>query len=197
MSRSHLAQMCPSNAVVLLLAVLSSVVRTDPLPAGSSAAASGSFYGGGSSNKRSAHSQSALSAAGGNSNRVGGATGSGDPCYDDEGSPKRCQPDFVNAAFGRQVVASSTCGTPSVSKYCMTSRDRDGRVGRSCYVCDAAQPRRRHPASYLTDLNNPNNLTCWMSNLIGSGGGSGSGELSASNNVTLTLSFGKKFEVSW
>jgi len=33
-----------------------------------------------------------------------------DPCYDDQGQPIRCMPDFVNAAFGMPVVASSECG---------------------------------------------------------------------------------------
>ena len=109
-----------------------------------------------------------------------------DPCYDQQrsdGAAQRCLAEFDNAAFGRQVVASSTCGRPTPSRYCMTTRDRDGRVGRSCYVCDDTETRHRHPASYLTDLNNPSNLTCWISQPVTAG------------NVTLTLSLGKKFEV--
>lgn len=109
-----------------------------------------------------------------------------DPCYDQQrsdGAAQRCLAEFDNAAFGRQVVASSTCGRPTPSRYCMTTRDRDGRVGRSCYVCDDTEPKHRHPASYLTDLNNPSNLTCWISQPVTAG------------NVTLTLSLGKKFEV--
>lgn len=49
-----------------------------------------------------------------------------DPCYDSAGRPVRCVPDFINAgkfskdflliffnflAFGKPIVASSTCGT--------------------------------------------------------------------------------------
>ena len=111
-----------------------------------------------------------------------------DPCYDDQrsdGAAQRCLAEFDNAAFGRRVVASSTCGLPTPSRYCMTTRDRDGRMGRSCYVCDDSEPRLRHPPSYLTDLNNPSNLTCWISQPLSGTGG----------NVTLTLSLGKKFEV--
>jgi len=116
------------------------------------------------------------------------ARSTADPCYDDQrsdGDAQRCLPDFVNAAFGRQVVASSTCGRPRASRYCMTTRDRDGRVGRDCHVCDETEARLRHPPTYLTDLNNPNNVTCWISQPLAS----------RLDNVTLTLSLGKKFEV--
>lgn len=120
----------------------------------------------------------------------GASARSTDPCYDDErtdGEPQKCLPDFVNAAFGRRVTATSTCGLPTPSRYCMTTRDRDGRVGRSCYVCDDTQTRLRHPTSYLTDLNNPSNVTCWISQPLDAA--------AHSTNVSLTLSLGKKFEV--
>lgn len=35
-----------------------------------------------------------------------------DPCYDAHDRAQRCVPDFVNAAFGRPVQATSTCGDP-------------------------------------------------------------------------------------
>ncbi|GIX93461.1 netrin-1 [Caerostris extrusa] len=75
-----------------------------------------------------------------------------DPCYDDTGLPLRCIPDFVNAAFGRVVVASSSEPT--------------------------------NPARYLTDLNNPSNVTCWTSD-------------PAETVVNLTLSLGKKYELTY
>lgn len=109
-----------------------------------------------------------------------------DPCYDETGKPTRCIPDFVNAAFNKEVVASSTCGSPP-SRYCKSTTDNDGRVMRNCFICDAKHPKRQHPSSYLTDLNNPNNLTCWMSNTY----------VQYPQNVTLKLSLHKKYEITY
>ena len=114
-----------------------------------------------------------------------------DPCYDQEdgGSARRCAPDFVNAAFGRQITASSTCGEAGPSRYCLpsgTSWRTSSSSSSSCHVCDASDVKLSHPASYLTDLNNPNNVTCWVS---------APAPPAVNNNVSLTLSLGKKFEV--
>ncbi|XP_016093624.1 netrin-1 isoform X2 [Sinocyclocheilus grahami] len=108
-----------------------------------------------------------------------------DPCYDENGQPRRCIPDFVNAAFGKEVRASSTCGkTPS--RYCVVTEKGDERH-RNCHTCDASDPKKYHPPAYLTDLNNPHNLTCWQSDNY----------IQYPQNVTLTLSLGKKFEVTY
>ena len=134
-----------------------------------------------------------------------------DPCYDQEaggggggggvsGSARRCAPDFVNAAFGRLVRASSTCGEAGPSRYCLPRRQRPSGTTRrtassssSCHVCDASDPKLSHPSSHLTDLNNPNNVTCWLSEPVAA---PPSPPAPASdNNVSLTLSLGKKFEV--
>ncbi|XP_061181994.1 netrin-1-like isoform X1 [Saccostrea echinata] len=108
-----------------------------------------------------------------------------DPCYDERGESKMCIPDFVNAAFGQEVVASSTCGSPP-SRYCQSTREKD-RVIRNCFICDAKHPKRMHPPSYLTDLNNANDLTCWMSNTY----------LQYPQNVTLKLALNKKYELTY
>ena len=65
-----------------------------------------------------------------------------DPCYSASGKPVKCVPDFVNAAFGKNVQASSTCGTPP-SRYCVTSMGTNGEVVRNCRVCDAAVAKQR------------------------------------------------------
>ena len=121
-----------------------------------------------------------------------------DPCYDED-RPRRCIPDFVNAAFERPVVASSTCGLGGPTRYCDPPVDQS-LIGNSnhanlgqCHTCDDGVPRRRFPASYLTDLNNPNNVTCWRSDPIVAP----QSPLSPPDNVTLTLSLGKKYELTY
>ncbi|XP_019341267.1 PREDICTED: netrin-1 isoform X2 [Gavialis gangeticus] len=108
-----------------------------------------------------------------------------DPCYDEHGLPRRCIPDFVNSAFGKEVRASSTCGRPP-ARYCVLSEKGEERL-RTCHLCNASEPRRAHPPAFLTDLNNPHNLTCWQSESF----------VQHPHNVTLTLALGKKFEVTY
>uniref|UniRef100_A0A8C2VGJ8 Netrin-1 n=1 Tax=Chinchilla lanigera TaxID=34839 RepID=A0A8C2VGJ8_CHILA len=108
-----------------------------------------------------------------------------DPCSDENGHPRRCIPDFVNAAFGKDVRVSSTCGRPP-ARYCVVSERGEERL-RSCHLCNASDPKKAHPPAFLTDLNNPHNLTCWQSENF----------LQFPHNVTLTLSLGKKFEVTY
>ncbi|XP_075225303.1 netrin-A-like [Lycorma delicatula] len=109
-----------------------------------------------------------------------------DPCYDED-RPKKCIPDFVNAAFGNPVEASSVCGAGSgPSRYCDLP---DG----PCHTCDDSQPRRRYPPAYLTDLNNPNNVTCWRSEPVPIS----TGFNAPPDNVTLSLSLGKKYELTY
>lgn len=108
-----------------------------------------------------------------------------DPCYDENGNPRRCIPDFVNSAFGKDVRVSSTCGSPA-ARYCVVAEKGDERT-RECHTCDAADPKKSRPPAYLTDLNNPHNLTCWQSENYAQ----------YPQNVTLTLSLEKKFEVTY
>ncbi|XP_072155296.1 netrin-3 [Bemisia tabaci] len=112
-----------------------------------------------------------------------------DPCYDED-TPKRCIPDFVNAAFENPVDVTSTCGVAAPSKYC----DAPGPNSEvDCHVCDDTVPKKRHPAKYLTDLNNPNNITCWRSEPMVH-----QSDVNAPpDNVTLTLSLGKKYELTY
>lgn len=120
-----------------------------------------------------------------------------DPCYDED-RPRRCIPDFVNAAFGAPITASSTCGTKAPTRYCdlngaaAVDSSASSALG-ACHTCDDTSPRRRFPASALTDLNNPNNVTCWRSDTIPAPAGPNA----PPDNVTLTLSLGKKYELTY
>ncbi|KAJ8941486.1 hypothetical protein NQ318_006172 [Aromia moschata] len=112
-----------------------------------------------------------------------------DPCYDED-RPRRCIPEFVNAAFGVPVKASSTCGLHSPAHFCEAP---EPGANPQCHLCDDRQARNRFPASHLTDLNNPNNVTCWRSEPLP--------PVTSINappdNVTLTLSLGKKYELTY
>lgn len=112
-----------------------------------------------------------------------------DPCYDED-RPRRCIPDFVNAAFGVPVKASSTCGTHAPVHYCEAS---EPGATPQCHICDDKQPKSRFSAAHLTDLNNPNNLTCWRSEPLPPV----TSIDAPPDNVTLTLSLGKKYELTY
>ncbi|KAL6957319.1 hypothetical protein U1Q18_050346, partial [Sarracenia purpurea var. burkii] len=112
-----------------------------------------------------------------------------DPCYDINGA-KRCIPEFVNAAFNTPVEASSTCGISGPSRYC-----DDSDSGGACHQCDDTDVKHRYPPIHLTDLNNPNNVTCWRSDPIPEQ--SHASPNAPPDNVTLTLPLGKKYEITY
>lgn len=85
-------------------------------------------------------------------------------CHDGAGQGQRCMPSFVNAAYGRRVVASNTCGTPA-EEYCLQTGRRG--VTKSCHICDASRAQLSHNAEYLTDLSEDLDAeegTWWQSN---------------------------------
>ncbi len=100
-----------------------------------------------------------------------------DPCIDRHHRYQRCIPDFINAAFHKTIYASSTCGNPA-KEFCSKKN--------ICHACDASHIRTSYPTDYLTDINNPNNLTCWQSDDIHPG-----------ENISLILSLKKKFELTY
>ncbi|ESO09475.1 hypothetical protein HELRODRAFT_73849 [Helobdella robusta] len=109
------------------------------------------------------------------------------PCYNSEGVAINCQPEFVNAAFGKSVQATSTCGSPA-HEFCAQQRQKQQQNGvSSCFVCDTSNPVLSHPPSHLTDPHNSNNLTCWQQQKLRY-------NLQETN---LTISLGKKFEVTY
>ncbi|XP_046801940.1 netrin-A isoform X1 [Lucilia cuprina] len=118
-----------------------------------------------------------------------------DPCYDDD-KARKCIPDFVNAAYGAPVLASSTCGMDKPQRYCETAASTlTGSMSQemTCNICDNSNPQKRFSSLALTDLNNPNNVTCWRSEPIAPV----SNPNAPPDNVTLTLSLGKKYELTY
>ncbi|CAI4225551.1 unnamed protein product [Auanema sp. JU1783] len=105
-----------------------------------------------------------------------------DPCYDQSGRPIRCVPEFINAAFGKPVVATSTCGMNGETRYCFPTKDSE----KACSVCNSQDRSLSHSASLLTDMNMQGKTTCWLSEPTDSIG-----------SVNLTLSLGKKFELTY
>jgi netrin 1 len=112
-----------------------------------------------------------------------------DPCYNSD-RPERCLPDFVNAAFGMPITASSTCGLSGPVRVCDSTSISDSNV---CNLCDDSNPKYRNPASYLTDINNSNNITCWRSEPSPAPVSFNT----SPDNVTLTLSLGKKYDLTY
>lgn len=74
-----------------------------------------------------------------------------------------------------------------ICRFCVLKEPKRGAGSvEQCDICDAADWRTAHPASLLTDLNTAKNRTCWVSQ-----------PAAEPQNVTLTLSLGKKFELTY
>lgn len=98
-------------------------------------------------------------------------------CYLPDGTPQRCLPPFQNAAYGKNVIASNTCGSPA-EQYCVQTGVTG--VTRSCHICDSRVPSRSHNSVYLTDLNVDDRPTWWQSSTMLQG-------IQSPNMVNLTL----------
>lgn len=115
-----------------------------------------------------------------------------DPCYDRvTGVAQRCIPNFENVAYNKLVSASSTCGSPAMT-YCLSSSLSTNKLSqssiKSCEKCDSSQSGTVRDAKYLTDLEETNQ-TCWVSSPIY--------DPVQTSNLTLQISFGKKYELTY
>lgn len=96
-----------------------------------------------------------------------------DPCYDANRHPHYCLPELSELASGRQVDASSTCGSPP-GRLC-SFRESTNLASKFCQRCE----ENAHSPKYLTDADGA--ATCWWSQ--------------PGANATLTLALGRRVEV--
>ncbi|CAB3367583.1 Hypothetical predicted protein [Cloeon dipterum] len=105
-------------------------------------------------------------------------------CYDDQGKAQRCVPQFENAAYGMPVDATNTCGTEFGDiEYCIQSGQPNDKP---CFMC-SNEGLDSHPPLFLTDRNDADEHTWWMSDTMYEG----------VNQVNLTLNLRKSFDITY
>lgn len=106
-------------------------------------------------------------------------------CYNSEGLPQRCIPDFGNAAFMVKMEATNTCGDNGSKMYCIQTS-----AGTSTRSCDYCQPDQ-FSSDFLTDLHHEqDNQTWWQSETMKEG-------IQYPNQVNLTLHLGKAYDITY
>lgn len=119
--------------------------------------------------------------------RTFGQSGTAKKCYEDDGRPSRCMPEFVNAAYLKDISANNTCGLKKAASYCVQS----ARIGlqKTCEVCNANESELAHPANYMNDLvdDNLKGVTWWQSDTL----------LENKYPVKIILDLGKTFDITY
>lgn len=105
-------------------------------------------------------------------------------CYDNYGQPRRCIPEFENAAFNLPIEATNTCGQEEDTEFCVQTGFSN--FPKSCDVCREGD----HTSDRLTDLHDPKNPTWWQSETIYEG-------IQYPTAVNLTLNLGKSFDITY
>ncbi|XP_014366432.2 laminin subunit gamma-1 [Papilio machaon] len=108
-------------------------------------------------------------------------------CYNSDGQPQRCIPEFENAAFMVQMEATNTCGDNGSKMYCIQTSAGSSSGTRSCDFCQPGQ----FSSYFLTDLHyEQDNQTWWQSETMKEG-------IQYPNQVNLTLHLGKAYDITY
>ena len=111
------------------------------------------------------------------------------PCYNSAGHPQTCITYPIDAALGRKISATNTCGK-TLEKYCYIGAER------ACSVCNALDPQRSHPASLMVDQFNMRNVTWWQSQSWWQTNQEGLSRMYRPLTVNVTLSIDKSYLIS-
>ncbi|PAA74414.1 hypothetical protein BOX15_Mlig011187g3 [Macrostomum lignano] len=114
-------------------------------------------------------------------------------CYKNR-KPKMCLTKFWNLAYGREPVASNTCGMTSRERFCVqTSIQATSIQDRYCFYCSEAERDKSHSAKFLTDFNRENPWkTFWQSQTLYE-----TPTRSSKFNVNITIDFGTQTQVTY
>lgn len=104
-------------------------------------------------------------------------------CYNPKtNDPQVCLPPFVNAAFGKPVVATNTCGQSKPEQYCLQTGVTG--VTKSCHECYSKNRSMHHDPDFLTDISDERKPTWWQSQTM-------LADVQHPSMVNLTLDLGK------